>query len=205
MPDDALGLDSLNQVAIDSTSADSPSADKSTPRPETIGLSEPAGGVPPVIDDDPGLSVAVAALWAGTGPIAIDAERASGYRYGHRAFLIQVRRAQSGTYLIDPTGVRDFGPLSAAMRLDEWVLHSADQDLPCLADLGLAPRILFDTELAAKLLGKPRFGLGNLIEDELGLTLAKEHSAADWSRRPLPEPWLRYAALDVELLIELRD
>jgi ribonuclease D len=67
------------------------------------------------------------------------------------------------------------------------------------------PDRLFDTELAARLAGLPRVGLAAVIEQLLGFGLAKEHSAADWSTRPLPEPWLRYAALDVEVLTELRE
>jgi ribonuclease D len=135
----------------------------------------------------------------------VDAERASGYRYGQRAYLVQLRRAGSGTHLVDPIAVPDLGPLAEALTGTEWVLHAASQDLPCLREVGLAPDRLFDTELAGRLLGEPRVGLSALLESELGVSLAKEHSAADWSTRPLPEPWLRYAALDVELLVELRD
>ena len=87
----------------------------------------------------------------------------------------------------------------------EWVLHAASQDLPCLADIGLTPPSLFDTELAGRLLGHPRVGLGAMCESVLGLALEKGHAAADWSTRPLPEDWLKYAALDVEVLVELRD
>ena len=85
------------------------------------------------------------------------------------------------------------------------MIHAAGQDLPCLYEVGLVPRTLFDTELAARLLGYPRVALGTMIEELLGVRLLKEHSASDWSKRPLPEEWLIYAALDVELLIELRD
>ena len=85
------------------------------------------------------------------------------------------------------------------------MLHAASQDLACLAEVGLAPSRLFDTELAARIAGLPRVGLGPLVEQLLGLSLEKGHGAADWSRRPLPEDWLVYAALDVEVLVELRD
>ncbi len=87
----------------------------------------------------------------------------------------------------------------------EWIIHAATQDLTCLREVGIAPRLVFDTELAARLLGFPRAGLGPVVEEVLGIHLAKEHSAADWSTRPLPESWLEYAALDVELLVDLRD
>ena len=135
----------------------------------------------------------------------MDAERASGFRYGHRAFLVQLRRDGAGTVLIDPVACPDLSGINDALADAEAVIHAASQDLPCLADLGYRPRLLFDTELAGRLLGYPRVGLGTLVESVLGLTLEKSHSAADWSTRPLPEEWLRYAALDVEVLVELRD
>jgi ribonuclease D len=136
--------------------------------------------------------------------VAVDTERASGYRYWQRAYLVQIRRAGTGTILIDPTGLPDLADLAQVLNPLEWVLHAASQDLPCLADLGLAPRTLFDTELAARLAGCERVGLGALVEDLLGYQLEKGHGAADWSRRPLPPEWLTYAALDVELLLPLR-
>jgi len=142
---------------------------------------------------------------AATGPIAIDAERASGYRYSARAYLIQIRRDGASTALIDPIGFDSMGPLQEAIGDTEWILHAATQDLPCLAEIGLRPTSLFDTELAGRLLGYPRVGLATLVETILGSSLRKEHSAVDWSTRPLPAPWLEYAALDVEVLIELRD
>jgi ribonuclease D len=144
-------------------------------------------------------------LSRGTGPVAVDAERASGFRYGHRAFLVQLRRNGAGTVLIDPIACPDLSGLDEALARTEAVLHAANQDLPCLADVGFRPRRLFDTELAGRLLGFPRVGLGTLVEEVLGLSLEKTHSAADWSTRPLPQEWLRYAALDVEVLVELRD
>lgn len=168
-------------------------------------LDRPAEGVPDVIQDPAGLDRAIAALAAGAGPVAIDAERASGYRYGQQAYLIQIRRAGSGTWLIDPVPFTDLAALDEVLADTEWVLHAATQDIPCLAELGMRPRTLFDTELGARLAGVHRVGLAAVLEYYLGITLAKEHSAVDWSTRPLPEPWLRYAALDVELLVELRD
>jgi ribonuclease D len=141
----------------------------------------------------------------GEGPVAVDAERASGYRYGQRAYLVQLRRKGAGTFLIDPVPCPDLSALHTALAGTEMVLHAATQDLPCLAELGLVPDLLFDTELAGRLLGYPRVGLGTMVETVLGFTLEKGHSAADWSTRPLPADWLRYAALDVELLVELRD
>jgi ribonuclease D len=137
--------------------------------------------------------------------VAIDAERASGYRYSARAYLIQLRREGAGTALVDPLPFADMSALDAAIGDAEWILHAATQDLPCLTELGLRPASLFDTELAGRLLGYPRVGLATLVETIIGRRMRKEHSAVDWSTRPLPEPWLEYAALDVEVLIELRD
>ncbi|WP_456598863.1 HRDC domain-containing protein [Blastococcus sp. SYSU DS0616] len=145
------------------------------------------------------------ALRAGRGPVAVDAERASGYRYGQRAYLVQLRRDGSGTGLLDPIPLPDLSVLQEAIADAEWVLHAANQDLPCLAEIGLVPGRIFDTELAARLAGLPRVGLGAVVESLLGFSLQKGHSAADWSTRPLPEEWLVYAALDVEVLVDLRD
>jgi len=179
-------------------------ADSGTPEALPL-LTEPRDGVPLVIDTQAGLERAAAALAAGTGPAGVDAERASGFRYGQRAFLVQIRREGAGTWLIDPEPFDDLRIIDDALDGVEWILHAASQDLPCLSELGMWPDRLFDTELAARLAGLPRVGLAAVIESQLGFSLAKEHSAADWSKRPLPEPWLRYAALDVEVLTELRD
>jgi ribonuclease D len=172
---------------------------------EPTPLLAPRDGVPDVVTTERDLLRAAEALGSGTGPVAVDAERASGYRYGHTAYLVQLRREGAGTWLIDPLGCPDLSPVGDSLAGTEWVLHAANQDLPCLADIGMRPHKLFDTELAARPAGLPRVGLGAVVEQLLGLTLAKEHSAANWSTRPLPEPWLRYAALDVEVLVELRD
>jgi ribonuclease D len=148
-------------------------------------------------------------LSQGHGPFAVDAERASGFRYSARAYLIQVKRNSGGLHLIDPIpfgpGHELFAQLNSLMNTDEVILHASTQDLPCLRELGINPTKLFDTELAGRIAGLPRVGLGPLLESLMGVTLAKEHSAADWSARPLPQDWLTYAALDVELLVELRD
>ena len=166
---------------------------------------EPRDGIPPVVETPDALQDAIEGLAGGEGPVAVDAERASGYRYGQRAYLVQLRRKGAGTVLVDPVPCADLSGLRTALAGTEMVLHAATQDLPCLAELGLVPDLLFDTELAGRLLGYPRVGLGTMVETVLGFTLEKGHSAADWSTRPLPADWLRYAALDVELLVELRD
>lgn len=202
--------------------------------PEPRLLTTPADGLPPLTETTEGLAELVASMAGGTGPVAVDAERAHGFRYSQRAYLIQLRRAGSGTHLIDPVAVStdqhrsrepslrgrapkqppatmgpefpaDLGALSTVIAEAEWIVHAATQDLPCLVEIALVPQRLFDTELAGRLLGYPRVNLGTLIEEFFGVRLLKEHSAADWSVRPLPPGWLTYAALDVELLVELRD
>ncbi|MFJ5224984.1 HRDC domain-containing protein [Streptomyces sp. NPDC088400] len=170
-----------------------------------IPLLEPREGIPPVVATDDALAEVIAAFAAGTGPVAVDAERASGYRYGQRAYLVQLRREGAGTALVDPVGCPDLSGLGEVLADTEWILHAATQDLPCLREIGMMPTRLFDTELAGRLAGFPRVGLGAMVENVLGYALEKGHSAVDWSTRPLPEPWLRYAALDVELLVDLRD
>ncbi|WP_431037639.1 HRDC domain-containing protein [Streptomyces sp. P6-2-1] len=182
-----------------------PGAGESTAHPAPVPLLEPREGIPPVVADPESLAAAVAAFASGSGPVAVDAERASGYRYGQRAYLVQLRREGAGTALIDPVACPDLSGLGAALADTEWDLHAATQDLPCLREVGMVPHSLFDTELAGRLAGFPRVGLGAMVENVLGYTLEKGHSAVDWSTRPLPEPWLRYAALDVELLVDLRD
>ena len=174
-----------------------------------VPLLHPAQGTPPVIDTASKFQDALAQLSQGYGPFAVDAERASGFRYSARAYLIQIKRNDGGLHLIDPIpfgpGHELFTQLNSLMNTDEVILHASTQDLPCLRELGINPIKLFDTELAGRIAGLPRVGLGPLLETLMGVSLAKEHSAADWSARPLPNEWLTYAALDVELLVELRD
>ncbi|GAA2925406.1 ribonuclease D [Microbacterium luteolum] len=158
-----------------------------------------------VISDVDEFRAACAALAAGTGPVAVDVERASGFRYSQRAYLVQVFRRDAGVFLFDPPELGDFSPLQEAIGETEWVFHAASQDLPSLRELHLEPPSIFDTELASRLLGHERVGLAAVVEDTLGITLKKEHSASDWSTRPLPDSWLDYAALDVLHLIDVRD
>jgi len=172
-------------------------------------LLAPAAGTPAVIQTEESFKSALVELARGAGPFAVDAERASGYKYSARAYLIQIKRNSGGLHLIDPIafgpGHQLFNELNDLLNTDEVILHASTQDLPCLRELGINPRLLFDTELGGRIAGLPRVGLGPLLEAHLGVSLAKEHSAVDWSVRPLPLDWLNYAALDVELLIELRN
>lgn len=191
---------SENEEAVPATeSATEPDAPQATP------LTTPADGVPPIIDTPEALADAAAQFAQGTGPVAADAERASGFRYGQDTYLAQFKREGASLILIDTDALPDLSSFGDALADAEWIFHAASQDLPGMHDLGMHPASVFDTELAARLLGWPKVGLAAVVERELGLSLAKEHSAQDWSTRPLPDSWLNYAALDVEILIELRD
>ncbi|MDR0960827.1 MAG: ribonuclease D [Propionibacteriaceae bacterium] len=191
--------------------------DNSTPRTvpspveaEPPTLTEPADGVPPLTNTLDGFTAFVAALDGSEPlPVGVDTERASSFRYSSRAYLLQFKSPATGIALLDPIALlkdgADFTALNAALAPSEWIIHAASQDLTCLIEIGLTPRRIFDTELAARLVGRSQVGLGPLVESILGVRLLKEHSAADWSQRPLPDDWLTYAALDVEVLADLRD
>lgn len=175
-------------------------------------LQVPDGGTPAVIENLSGLRAAIKNLESGNGPIAIDAERASGFRYSARAYLIQIFRREGRLHLIDPIAISSesgaddvIAELDSVISSTEVVIHASTQDLPCLREFGINPRMLFDTELGARIAGCPRVGLGSLCETLLEISLAKEHSAVDWSIRPLQQEWLDYAALDVAILVDLRD
>ncbi|WIM88455.1 ribonuclease D [Candidatus Mycobacterium wuenschmannii] len=177
--------------------------------PDVTPLLHPADGVPDLSVTADEIKAAATLLAGGQGPFAVDAERASGFRYSNRAYLIQIRRAGAGTVLIDPVShggasLDVLRPVADVLSDDEWILHAADQDLPCLAEVGMQPPALYDTELAGRLAGFDRVNLAAMTQRLLGVGLAKGHGAADWSRRPLPAAWLNYAALDVEVLIDLR-
>jgi ribonuclease D len=178
--------------------------------PDVTPLVDPADGVPDLSVSSGEIKAAAELLARGHGAFAVDAERASGFRYSNRAYLIQIRRSGAGTVLIDPVShggdsLTVLAPIAEVLATDEWILHAADQDLPCLAEVGMRPPALYDTELAGRLAGFDRVNLAAMVQRLLGLGLAKGHGAADWSKRPLPAAWLNYAALDVEVLIELRE
>lgn len=182
---------------------------ESNENPAPTPLLAPSAGLPELINTEQSFKETLTQLARGNGPFALDAERASGYKYSSRAYLIQIKRENGGLHLIDPI---PFGPdhqlfaeLNQLLQGEEVILHASTQDLPCLRELGINPSLLFDTELGARIAGLPRVGLGPLLETLIGVSLAKEHSAVDWSQRPLPTEWLNYAALDVELLIDLRN
>ncbi|VEG54149.1 3'-5' exonuclease [Mycolicibacterium aurum] len=193
--------------AVDAEGSDDREPEPTEPDAEP--LLAPRDGVPNVSSSRTEIARAADLLDSGHGPFAVDAERASGFRYSNRAYLVQIRRAGAGTVLIDPVShggdsLDVLAPLAEVLAGDEWVLHAADQDLPCLAEIGMLPTSLYDTELAGRLANYDRVNLAAMVQRLLGLQLTKGHGAADWSKRPLPPEWLNYAALDVEVLVDLR-
>jgi ribonuclease D len=171
-------------------------------------LLKPRFTVAPIVSNADQFRDAIEELAAATGPLAVDAERASGFKYTANSYLFQFFRSGSRIFLIDPIHLRQERDLiekfNEALMDQEWIIHASLQDLPCIREFGFRPEKLFDTELGARLAGLARVGLGPLTEDLLGLSLAKEHSAVDWSYRPLHPEWKNYAALDVDVLLELQ-
>ncbi|MDU1225075.1 HRDC domain-containing protein [Varibaculum cambriense] len=135
--------------------------------------------------------------------VAFDTERASGIRYLDKAYLIQAKGQFAPLVLLDPLVLDDLSDFSEACKNSTWVLHAAKEDLECMEWAGLQAPRLFDTQIAAKLLGYEHVGLGAVTEEVLGVKLAKNHTRENWSLRPLKQSWLDYAALDVEYLVEL--
>lgn len=141
--------------------------------------------------------------------IAIDTEGASFHRFVDRIYLLQLSTRQQ-TAIIDPLAVtaEALQPLGRVLedRSVEVVLHDADYDLRLLhSDYGWHATNIFDTRVAAQLLGIKAFGLAALLERYFGVKLDKKHQRADWSMRPLAADMLEYAAQDTMNLLELRD
>ncbi|HSD31283.1 MAG TPA: ribonuclease D [Gemmatimonadales bacterium] len=138
---------------------------------------------------------------------AVDTEAASFHRYVDRVYLVQLS-TRTATAIIDPLALHDLGPLGALLAdpAVEKVFHDADYDLRILdRDYQFRARRLFDTRIAAQLLGEPAIGLAALLEKYAGVRLAKTHQRADWSQRPLSPAMLAYAADDTGHLPDLRD
>lgn len=139
--------------------------------------------------------------------IALDTEGASFHRYVDRIYLLQLSTSDQHA-IIDPLRVATPGPLGELLqsRNVEVVIHDADYDLRLLhQDYGWRVNNIFDTRVAAQLLGIRAFGLAALLESFFGVKLDKKHQRADWSMRPLPRDMLEYAAQDTMHLLALRE
>ena len=144
---------------------------------------------------------------AASGQLAVDTEAASFHRYSDRVYLLQLS-SRARTLVVDPLAVTDLGRFGAVLADPEVeiVFHDADYDLRLLErEFGIRATKLFDTRVAAQLLDEPGIGLAALLEKYQGVTLDKRFQRADWSRRPLSEDMLRYAATDTKHLLQLRD
>jgi ribonuclease D len=166
-------------------------------------MSAPA---PRYLDTDESVDRFLAEL-DGITAIAIDTEGASFHRFVDRIYLLQLSTAHHEA-VIDPLPIAPPARLGALLeRRDvEVVLHDADYDLRLLhQDYGWRVTNLFDTRVAAQLLGIKAFGLAALLEQFFGVKLDKKHQRADWSMRPLTPDMLDYAAQDTRHLLRLRD
>ncbi len=132
--------------------------------------------------------------------IYFDLEADSMHHYFAKICLMQIL-ANGTCYLIDPLSEMDMGPLLSALEKKFMVLHGADYDLRMLFHQhGFRPKKIFDTMIAAQLLGRKAFGLAALIKENFEVVIDKEEQKADWSRRPLSDSMLAYAAQDTHFL-----
>ena len=163
----------------------------------------------PVFIDRPDAAPRHLAALAESAEIAVDTEGASFHRFVDRVYLLQLS-TRDRTAIVDPLAVdaEALAPIRAMIESAsvETVFHDADYDLRLLQqDYGWQARKLFDTRVAAQLLGLKAFGLAALLERYFGVKLDKKHQRADWSMRPLLPDMLEYAAQDTMYLLDLRD
>ena len=138
--------------------------------------------------------------------IGLDTEFMRETTYFPQLCLLQIATAEQ-IFCADPLGDFDLSAFWQALTHPAWIVHSGRQDIEVLfLASGLMPDRILDTQIAAALLGyAPQLGYGALVSELFGVELAKTHTRADWSRRPLPEEFLRYAAEDVEYLLPAYD
>ncbi|MDE2748355.1 MAG: HRDC domain-containing protein [Chloroflexota bacterium] len=161
---------------------------------------------PAVTIDDPRALAAAVQRLRGADRIAIDTESNSLHAYRGRTCLIQLS-TPAEDLLIDPLAIADISALAPVLAdpAIEKTFHAAEYDLICLKrDFDFDVRNIFDTMAAARVCGIQRIGLGNMLEDLLGVRHSKKHQKYDWARRPLPESVRRYAQVDTHYLLPLR-
>ncbi|MFZ1074715.1 MAG: HRDC domain-containing protein [Verrucomicrobiia bacterium] len=157
-----------------------------------------------MIDTDAKLAVLLPVIKSASW-LALDTEADSLHAYPEKVCLIQITTT-AGDELIDPLGGINLDPLLGALNAHELIMHGADYDLRLLRKHHeFVPSAIFDTMLAARLLGELQFGLGSLVEKLLGVKLDKGPQKADWARRPLTERMETYARKDTHYLKPLAD
>lgn len=139
--------------------------------------------------------------------LAVDTESNSLYVYQEQVCLIQFSTGDAD-YLVDPLALSDLSPLSyifSSAKIEK-IFHAAEYDIICLKrDFGFKFNHIFDTMVAARVLGKQAVGLATILKDTYGIEMDKRYQRANWGRRPLPASLLAYARLDTHYLIELRN
>ena len=139
--------------------------------------------------------------------LAVDTESNSLYAYSEQVCLIQIS-SKTCDYIIDPFQIKDMSPIGRifADPGTEKIFHAAEYDIICLLrDYGFRFANIFDTMIAAKILGRKKFSISDLLEEEFNITLNKKYQRANWGKRPLTRAMLEYARMDTHLLIPLRD
>jgi ribonuclease D len=139
--------------------------------------------------------------------IAIDTESNSLYAYRERVCLVQISSRQHD-WLVDPLYLDDISPLGPVLANPaiEKVFHAAEYDVMCLKrDYDFSFANLFDTMMAARILGRKAIGLGALLKEYFGVEADKRYQKADWSIRPLPSEYIAYAQQDTHYLLDVRD
>ncbi|TLN23565.1 ribonuclease D, partial [bacterium] len=157
------------------------------------------------VDSYPKLNRMVAEI-SGIPYLAVDTESNSLFAYQEQVCLIQLS-TEATDYLIDPLVLSDLSALEPVFAdpRTEKIFHAAEYDIICLKrDFGYTFVNLFDTMVAARILGRPAVGLGSVLEAEFGLQLDKRYQRANWGQRPLPAAQKAYARFDSHYLIALR-
>ncbi len=156
-------------------------------------------------DSEPSVANLLEVIPPEAGAVGLDLEADSLYRYAERICLVQVCYAQE-VVLLDPFGEDSLQPFIEWLKTATIWMHGADYDMSLmLREYGFVPPVLFDTQIAAQLLGHQKFGYASLVEEYFGVELSKSSQKADWGQRPLSNKMLEYARNDVRYLLPLAE
>lgn len=161
----------------------------------------------PIWIDGPKALEKLARILQQQAAISVDTESNSLFAYREQVCLIQFS-TESADYLVDPLAIADLSVLAPVFAdpAIEKIFHAAEYDLICMKrDFGYEFNNLFDTMLAARILGKSGLGLGSMLEAEFGVQVDKRLQRANWAKRPLSPAMMAYARMDTHYLIALRD